>query len=93
MIPQPVFPEETTSTKKCWSCEERIPYNLGWCEVCWEAVPEKVKILLHDAIACGEGYAGPLRGAIAFQVHRLRFPPMRIPIPEKRKITLEDLGL
>lgn len=46
MIEQPVIGEPNQSTKTCWCCHlVSIPYNKGFCDACWEALPRAVQDL------------------------------------------------
>jgi hypothetical protein len=86
------------STKKCWSCDAITPYEEGWCDTCYELIPE---VLTEPAVQwTPEPFGGAIRMAIAQVVRDLRRPKRAYtPVFErktkagKQKLSLGDLGL
>lgn len=98
MIAQPlVDPQVTTACKRCWTCDEPTPYQVGLCPVCWAKLPEAVQSVFAQAIACGQPWQGMLHMAICETLRVQRFranqPPPRLRKPPTPKLTIADLDL
>lgn len=69
------------TTKQCWSCETRTPYEIGWCEECQKLIPQDINLALTFAVT--EPIAGEIRGAVAGWIKKMR----------RKKINLNDLDI
>lgn len=71
----------TDSLKSCWSCEEKTPYEVGWCSRCQAViVGDRGLTSLYDLSAVGSTQlplvvAGACRMALADWVRQHVAPP------------------
>lgn len=65
MSDQPIFAEGSGSSKMCWSCAATTPYNQGFCDDCWIAMPVEVKFIYTQVAFLPPPFGGLLRMAVA----------------------------
>lgn len=95
---QPLIGPPTQASKRCWTCEADTPYQQGFCDTCWEALPLEVQglyTIMHPTIP--QPYAGAIRSAIVSCLSAQLRPKPKLALAERvRKLTgltLEDLEL
>lgn len=97
MIDQPILPGyEDSGTKRCWRCHEAmIPYGAGFCEGCWDSIPEPVQLIYVASFLLPEEWHDAIRIAVAQQA-QTQLAKARIRPAVQRKLTslsLDDLDL
>lgn len=94
--------EFTQATKQCWSCESTVPYDIGFCPVCWQLVSPEDGEIYNLSFGCTPSIGGVIRLTLARHIANLRRPKVYTPQPYtarvKRKLpdinlSLEDLEL
>lgn len=73
-LDQSSFGEITQATKQCWSCESTIPYDLGFCAVCWKLVSPADGEVYNASFRCTPTIGGAIRLALARHIANLRRP-------------------
>lgn len=96
-LEQPSSGETTQATKQCWSCESTIPYDLGFCAVCWKLVSPADGEVYNASFRCTSTIGGAIRLALARHIANLRRPKVEAktytPVARLPRARLPDISL
>ena len=90
---QPLGTDATQSTKRCWTCEATTPYNVGWCEACWEEVPQRIQDVTKITYHAAEPWGSAFRGAVSEGIRATRRNRTVAKVLSRTPLSLEDFGL